>query len=106
MMRLLMHALLVIALLAPTACNKSETEEPPGADEQADEQNDDSESAINPSINTPLTGRQIENQKNARETINSENAVEVLTELEQDIQEEIDALQVQFDELGMQLPDD
>lgn len=102
MMRLLMHALLAISLLAPAACKKSAPEEPLRVDESEYEE----ESDFKPVVNTPLTRRQLENQELARETISSENAVEVLTGLEQDIQREIDALQAQFDETGFELPED
>ncbi|TXD38886.1 hypothetical protein FRC98_00335 [Lujinxingia vulgaris] len=103
MTRYLLHTLFAALLLITAACNKSEPEEPIRVEES---ELQEEKKTIKSSIATPLSKRQMEYQEQALETITSENAVEVLTELEQDIQREVDELQVQFDELELELPED
>ncbi|RDV40035.1 hypothetical protein DV096_05615 [Bradymonadaceae bacterium TMQ3] len=103
MTRYLFYTLLAMLLITTTACKKSEPEEPIHVEESDLK---DEKETIKSSINTPLSKRQMEYQEQALETLNSENAVEVLTELEQEIQREVDELQVQFDEIELELPED
>ncbi|TXD31783.1 hypothetical protein FRC96_20130 [Lujinxingia vulgaris] len=102
MIRFFLYAALAATLLATSACKKSEPEEPLRVDESEYEE----DNTIESSVSTPLSRRQMEYQEQALETITEENAVEVLTELEQEIQRDVDQLQVQFDELGLELPED
>lgn len=102
MIRFFLYAALAATLLATSACKKSAPEEPLRVDESEYEE----DNTIESSVSTPLSRRQMEYQEQALETITEENAVEVLTELEQEIQRDVDQLQVQFDELGLELPED